>query len=488
MKLAPRMIQSMEILQMPLMALQERIEQELESNIALELSTDRPDEETTSDEAESEEDAALRDSELVAGDVHDFERLNEFENTYAEAFDNQTTEREYRPRQRDTGERDGKMDAMANTAARGENITDQLLHQWVFVDVSDEVAEAGKILIQYIDDDGFLSADLETILEQNRAVPGVELTVDLLEEALVEIQSNLDPPGIGARNQKESLLLQIDRFAADPEDEHDWSDVVALITHHYDDLLQNRLPKIEQKSGMSMERIREAMLLMRRLKLRPGRDLVEEEIPPIIPDVIVEFEEASDSYVARLADGVMPLLRISNEARQIASNKSHDRETREFAQNGIRSATWLIESINQRNTTLLRVVNVVLSRQREYFDYGPQHLKPLPMTEVADQLGVHVATVSRAVADKWLQTPRGMVPLRSFFSGGSTTESGEEMSWQAVKAKLKEIIDAEDKKKPLSDEALSRELKKHGIDIARRTVVKYRQQLDIPPARLRKEF
>jgi RNA polymerase sigma-54 factor len=158
-----------------------------------------------------------------------------------------------------------------------------------------------------------------------------------------------------------------------------------------------------------------------------------------------------------------------------------DRETREFVSNNVRNATWLIESINQRKNTLLRVVNVVLNRQREYFDHGPQHLKPLPMIEVADQLGIHVATVSRAVADKWMQTPRGLVPLRKFFSGGTETESGENLSWEAIKHLMREIVENEDKTKPLSDEAIAAELRKRGIDIARRTVVKYRQQLDIPP-------
>ena len=172
----------------------------------------------------------------------------------------------------------------------------------------------------------------------------------------------------------------------------------------------------------------------------------------------------------------------------MAKDRSHEKSTRNFLGTSVRNATWLIESINQRKGTLLRVVNVVLARQREYFDKGPQHLKPLPMIEVADQLGIHVGTVSRAVAGKWMQTPRGLVPLRMFFSGGTETDSGKDMSWDAVKATLKEIIDEEDKTRPLSDEALAAELKKKGIEIARRTVVKYRQQLDIPPARRRKVF
>ncbi|MHC4142925.1 MAG: RNA polymerase factor sigma-54 [Planctomycetota bacterium] len=165
-----------------------------------------------------------------------------------------------------------------------------------------------------------------------------------------------------------------------------------------------------------------------------------------------------------------------------------EKETREFVGNSVRNAHWLIDSINQRKGTLLRVVGVVLARQRDFLDHGPQHMKPLPMIEVAEQLGIHVGTVSRAVADKWLQTPRGVVPLRKMFTGGTETVSGQNLSWAAVKAKLKEIVDNEDKSAPLSDSALVEELKKRGIDIARRTVVKYRQQLDVPPARRRKVY
>lgn len=487
MKLAPRMIQSMEILQMPLLELQERIEQELESNIALEQATDEPDAEAAeaAEAGDTEPETAERESELVVGDSHEFERLNEFESSYSEAAENEYVGDVYSPA-RHSGERDGKMDAMANHAARGEGLTEQLLQQWTFIDVSDEIHAAGRLLIQYIDDDGFLSTDLEAILDRHPSYQGTTMSRELLEEALAELQSNLDPPGIAARNQRECLLLQVDRLSDDLTAPGEWADVATLLQHHFDDLIQNRLPRIEQKSGLSMERIRRAMGLMRRLNLHPGRDLAPAEAQPIIPDVIIEYEESTDSYVARLADGILPVLRISTDAERLATDKTLDKQTREFAQNGIRSASWLIDAINQRKNTLLRVVNVVLARQRDYFDYGPAHLKPLPMTEVADQLGIHVATVSRAVADKWLQTPRGMVPLRSFFSGGATTDSGEEKSWQAVRAMLQEIIDGEDKSRPLSDDALAAELKKRGVELARRTVVKYRSQLGIPPARLRK--
>ncbi|HRP62376.1 MAG TPA: RNA polymerase factor sigma-54, partial [Phycisphaerales bacterium] len=292
----------------------------------------------------------------------------------------------------------------------------------------------------------------------------------------------------GARDQRECLLLQINALQAEGEFDENWSDVRLLIQDHFDDLLQNRLPKIAQKTDLSMERIQAAIALMKKLNLSPGRDLVEQDVPPVIPDVMVEYDENADAYVAALADGVIPSLRVSPRYEEMAKDRNVDKETRDFVSNSVRNASWLIESINQRKNTLLRVVNVVLARQREFFDHGPQHLKPLPMIDVADQLGIHVGTVSRAVADKWLQTPRGMVPLRKFFSGGTETESGQDMSWEAVKSIVQEVVDSEDKTKPLSDDAIAKELKKRGIDIARRTVVKYRQQLNIPPARRRKVF
>jgi len=491
MKLAPRMIQSMEILHMPLLALQERIDQELESNVALELadpSVESDDAETDRQEQQREE--SLEERELVVGEdsasgADDWERLSALESNYREAFDNAYSPQRSSPA-RTSGERDKKMDAMANIAARGESLIEQLLHQWSFAEVDPEIAIVGQRLIAYIDDDGLLSADLPTILDQNQNVPGVTMSTELLERAVGVVQLWLEPAGIGARTNRECLLLQVERRERDADHDLGWPDVRRLIKEHFDDLLQNRLPKIAQKTEMSIERIQRAMGLMRKLNLSPGRTLVDREVPPIIPDVTVEYDEQNDAYVAAHCDGLLPPLRLSRRYEKMARDRSVDKATREFVSNSVRNATWLIESIGQRKSTLLRVVNVVLARQREYFDQGPQYLKPLPMIDVADQLGIHVGTVSRAVAHKWIQTPRGLVPLRKFFSGGTETEAGRNLSWEAVKATLKEIIDAEDKSQPFSDEALAAELKQRGIDIARRTVVKYRQQLDIPPARRRR--
>lgn len=488
MKLAPRMIQSMEILQMPMLALQERIEQELESNVALEQSDVREDAPPTTSEDDGGDDR-IGERELVVGDdqtgnAEDWERLREFESSYGDQIEYGSS------RYREDGERDRKMDAMANLAARGESLTERLLHDWSLAEIPPDIARAGAVIIEAINRDGMLASDLATIAEQNRDVPGLELTPDLLDRALTEVQRRLDPPGIAARNPRECALLQIDALEANDEDlDHDWDTVRDLIEHHFEDLLENRLPRIVQSSGsISMAQIHDAMALMKRVTLSPGRDLVDEPVMPIIPDVIVEFDEELNEYTARLNGDVIPPLRISKKYKTMAADRAVDRETRDFVSKNVQSAQWLIESIGQRSNTLLRVVKVVLVRQRDWFDLGPQALKPLPMIDVADQLGIHVATVSRAVSDKWMQTPRGLVPLRRFFSGGTATASGKEMSWEAVKATLKEIIDAEDRTKPFSDEALAQELKKRGIDIARRTVVKYRQQLGIGSARKRKVF
>lgn len=502
MKLAPHMIQSMEILQMPMMALQERIDQELESNIALEQIEPGDDAVTTSSETEeAEEVERLARRELVVGDQakregDDWERLSTLESSYGDAFEN-TYSSGTIPSRRLSGERDRKLDAMANVAARGETLIEQLQRQWSFTEVDPAIKAVGQRLLNYVNDDGLLGADLPTILEQNRNVPGVTLTLPLLETALREIQQQLDPPGVGARDHRECMLIQIDRMQAEPAlmplngeagAAASWPDVRLLIREHYDDLLQNRLPRIAQRTGWEMPRIHAAIALMRKLNLNPGRELIEDEPPPILPDAIVEYDEQADAYIARLSDGTLPRLRISQHYEQMAKDRKLDKPTREFVSGNVRSAAWLIDAIEQRKSTLLRVINVVLARQREFFDHGPQHLKPLPMIEVADQLGVHVATVSRAVADKWIATPRGTFPLRKFFSGGTETDSGRDMSWDAVKATLKEIVDHEDKSKPFNDDELAAELKKQGIEIARRTVVKYRQQLDIPPARRRKVY
>jgi len=486
MKLAPRMIQSMEILQLPLMALQERIEQELESNVALELAG--PEQADAPSETDRE-----RDSE-PGENAEDFERLDDMENDYAEAFEYESGAASLR-RELDSlspsgssnsGERDAKMDAMASTAARSASLSDQLLDQWRLTDIPDRTRELGELLLAHLDDDGYLRTALDEIASQ--APRAMETpSEEELENALDRLQRALDPPGTAARDTRECLLLQLD--AHERENSGLSTPLTrALISEHLDDLLNNRLPKIAEETESTMDEVKDAIHRMKRLSVAPARSLVNDAPPAIIPDAIIEYDEEEDVYIGYLNDRVLPNLRINKRYAQMVREGDVDRSAKDFIKTNISNAEWLIDAIEQRKRTLVRVLNVVAAAQRDYFEQGPESLKPLPMTQVADQLGVHVATVSRAVAGKHVQTPRGVVPLRGFFSGGIQTDEGEEMSWEAIRAALREIVDSEDKNKPLSDEALSKALKAKGIDIARRTVAKYRDQLGIPAARLRKQF
>ncbi len=513
MKLTPRMIQSMEILQMASQALEERIEQELASNPTLEMREPGEDAEDLRNEREQEaRDASEGERELVVSEdatdtgKDDFERLSNLSeeygdewagNTYESESYRSTSERPYR----DTGERDVKIDAMANTAARPESLTEQLLAQWHLAEAPPEYREAGDHLIEFIDDDGYIRTDMDTIADQ--APSGV--TREQLETTLTLLQQVLEPVGLAARDVRECLLLQIDarraahKLAAarqrngqaggDNGTDDDCLRIERLLVSEYlKDIEANRLPKIAKATDLDIDQVKQAIAHLRQFHPHPGRLLIEDSPPGIRPDAVIEYDETEDTYTVRLANDWAPSITISPRYSRMAKDKSQDKRTREFVNENLRSARWLVEAIQQRSSTLLRVIRVVIEAQRDFFDVGPQALKPLPMTMVADQLGIHVATVSRAVSEKYVQTPRGIYPLRMFFSGGTETEAGDSMSWTAVQAKLKEIVDAEDKSKPLSDDQLVEKLKEAGIDIARRTVAKYRKQLHIPTARQRREY
>jgi len=496
MKLAPRMIQSMEILQLPLQALEERIEQELESNPTLETVEPGGDDETLAEaRAQQERDDTENERPLnveESGGADDFERLDSFESMYTEAAENEFSsparaerdESSFSPRARAEGDRDAKLDAMANTAARSHSLMEQLLEQWSFADVDEELRQPGMLIIGYVDEDGYVRTPLQTILDN---APAPAPTMPTLERALLAVQLFLDPPGIAARDVRECLLLQLDAIAQE-ESEDDVRNARVLVEKHFDDMVNNRVPRIAQKTGFTPDQIRRAVDQLRRLTLHPGKQLVDNAPPSIIPDAIVEYDDDKDQYIAYLTDGRLPSLRINREYAKLAADSATAKQDRQFLRTNMSNAQWLIDAVRQRRQTLLRVINVVVAAQREFFDSGPSALRPLPMTQVAEQLGIHVATVSRAVAGKHLQTPRGIFALRKFFSGGIQNEQGEDVAWEAIRAALSDIIEAEDKAKPLSDEAIVDELKKRGLEIARRTVAKYRGQLDIPPARLRKTF
>ncbi|MCE9590010.1 MAG: RNA polymerase factor sigma-54 [Planctomycetes bacterium] len=493
MKLSPRMIQSMEILQMPAQALEERIEEELASNPTLELrevGADRRELEAEHvqeqrDDKEGERSLDVQDTPTT-NNTDDFERLTNFADENRDTWESNISEtgETYAPRARsDDGERDGKLDAMANAPARSASLADQLLDQWMMVENPPEVSRAGEYLIGFIDDDGYLRVDDETL--QKQAPPGI--APELIQRALARLQRTLEPVGMGARDLRECLLLQIDARAAE-KDAPDLTIQRALVADHLKDIEANRIPKIAKSLNVDVEAVKQAIHSLRQFQPHPGRQLIDAAPHAIMPDAIVEFDEEQGRYIARLFDGRMPSVQINPRYLKMARDAAVERRARDFLSNNIRSARWLLDAIAQRHATLLRVINVVIEAQRDFFDLGPQALKPLPMTQVADQLGIHVATVSRAVSEKYIQCPRGIFPLRMFFSGGTETQSGDAMSWTAVQEKLREIIAAEDKANPLNDDELVEKLREKGIEIARRTVAKYRKELQIATARQRRQF
>ncbi|MEO1008473.1 MAG: RNA polymerase factor sigma-54 [Planctomycetota bacterium] len=513
MKLSPRVIQSMEILQMPLADLEQRIEEELESNMALEVvekTTDGRDRRDADQTDRPDRELAISDNN---GSADDFARLDSFQADQPDAADNAfegTADGATLPRdaglgtrdlasRRLSGERDGKMDAMAAAPARQASVSEQLQEQWSLAEMDGELRTLGEYLISFIDEDGYVRTPLDEIAER-APEPVAELTggrVKLLEQlpwVLEEVQLVLEPAGVAARDARECLLLQLDAVQNDPDfNEDDQTDDAIeaarwLVADHLDDLMNNRLPRIADKTTLTMDEIKGGVQLLRRLSLAPGKRLAPDRREPIIPDAIVEFDEDNDRYIAYLNDRSTMNLRINREYAEMVRTRELDKQGRDFVRKNLSNAQWLVDAIGQRRDTLLRVIHAVLDAQRDYFDYGPESLKPLPMTQVAEQLGIHVATVSRAVSDKHLQTPRGVVPLRRFFTGGTQNDQGDDVSWDAIKAALSDVVEKEDKAKPLSDEAIVRELKKRGVEIARRTVAKYRDQLGIPSARLRKTY
>jgi len=478
MKLAPHMIQSMEILQLPILALQERIEQELNSNPVLEMEEPSNSEEAEPSTEELQEDDNINEKDLVLDTdddkVEDFERLDGLEDELKEYVEQAEV---FRPRPR-SDERDRKLEAIKNTAALPQSLHEHLTEQWRLVDADEPVKKAGSMIIDYIDDRGYLTVRLEQLHNKDKG----DFSIDDLNKALNLVQ-NLEPAGVGARDLKECLLIQI------AQSSEDMSFEACLVAEHMDELLENRLPDIAKKMNCSTERINQAIKRLSKLDTSPGLQISRDQNHPITPDVIVEPSDNSGEYSVMLTDYNLPGLKLNTYYTKMAKDSRVSEKTRKFLQNNIRSAQWIVDAIEQRKNTLLRVTKSIVKYQKDFFDKGPLYLRPLPMSKVADHVGVHLATVSRAVAAKYVQCSWGILPLRKFFSGGMEDVNGQAHSWEAIRIKLQQIINAEDKTKPLSDDQIRVKLTEAGItNIARRTVAKYRNLLGIPTARFRKKY
>jgi RNA polymerase sigma-54 factor len=474
--LAPRMIQSMEILQLPIQALEERIEQEMSENPLLEALEEEVENPQDGDDRENPDSPTDEEKEMVVDEsrdnVDDFERLLEMNREFPDHFDDGPRPSASRIEE----ESDRRHDALANVMARPQTLQDTLQLQLHELDIDRPLQEMAERIISSLDSNGYLVASLPDLLPHDAD----EEMLELAQRALHIVQS-LEPAGVGARDLRECLLLQLT-----PEMPY-FEEVKTLISAHLDDLKDNRLPAIQRKTGYSIERIQLAWAQLRKLNPKPGADFADVHVPPVTPDVFVDRGE-DGKYKVWLEDTRTPSLRISNYYRQRLMSKDASPEEKEFIKRKVTSAQWLIESIEQRRNTLTKVAQAIVDHQTKFLDEGPEHLEPLKMQQIADKVGVHVTTVSRAVDDKWIQTPRGLLSLKRFFVGGTTSVAGEEIAWDTIRIKLQEVIDAEDKRDPYSDDELVKQLRQHGLKVARRTVTKYRQKMGIPSSRQRRDW
>ncbi|MSR32114.1 MAG: RNA polymerase sigma-54 factor [Gemmataceae bacterium] len=479
MVLSPRMIQSMEILQLPVMALEEKLQQALEENPVLEL---KQDEENPNQENEASEPGPLAEESMAEGPERelvidskgqgeeDFERLEAIPEDWRDSLYD-----DHRPsRSAIESLGDSKHDAEQNIASRPESLEDYLIAQLAFFDLKAEERSIVQQVIASLDEGGYLKSTAEEIASQLDPRP----EIDQVEDG-IDLVQQLEPRGVGAHTLEECLLLQLDR------DTPDFPAVRVLIQNHLEDIRHNRVPLIQKATSFTIPRINEAVLFIRKLNPKPGTGFSEQKIPYVVPDI--EIQKTPDGeYSIRLTDDWLPDVQVNKNYIQDCKNRATDPKVKEFLRPKIQSAQWLLEAIEQRRNTLRRVTQAIVQKQKAFLDQGMEFIEPLKMQQIADEVGVDVSTISRAVDEKWIQTPRGIFTLKRFFGGGTQTATGEEIAYERIRGKLNELIAGEDKANPLSDAELVHKLQAEGYPVARRTITKYRKIMNIPSSRERK--
>jgi RNA polymerase sigma-54 factor len=482
MRINPRLYQAMELLYMPLLDLQQHLKQELAENPFLEM---------TAADAEQEVELKEDTQDEPLGDEVDWEAI------LLDGFDvggrrEQSEQKEY----------------FEPTPVETADLHDYLTEQIRLLDLSERELQLAEEIVGNIDDQGTLTCMLDEVLrgvnewvaearplalgnareiedEEAREAEIAEIEAifrpyEMEEaEAMLETIQGLDPPGVGARSVQESILIQLRR--------KEMRDTTAyrIVVEHFDALINHRWNDIARDLGITQREVQDAADQIARLDPKPGLKYSTEPEQYVVPDLIVE--KIDDEYLVFVNDTSLPRLRISRAYREVAKDKrKFTGENKEFISTKLNSANWMIQAIEQRRQTMLKVMNFIVDRQREFFERGVQYLRPLTLREVADYIEMHESTVSRVTNQKYVQTPRGVFSLKYFFSSGLSTTSGEDISARGVKDKIQNLVSGEDTKKPLTDAAIVKLLKADGVKIARRTVAKYRDQLGILPARMRK--
>jgi RNA polymerase sigma-54 factor len=472
-KINPRLYQAMDLLYMPLLDLQQHLKQELLNNPFLDM-VEPEDDEEESEEETTEPEAQTEQEEKGTNDEIDWEEI------LLDGFDAGGRREEHE-------EREYYEPVTVDT----RDLSDHLMDQMSLLELTPRQQFLADEFIGNINEDGYLACSLDDLLNAvNEAVvqaaEEVERdTTDLplytraeIEEMLGVIQS-LDPPGVGARDLRECLMLQLKEAGLEQ------SVPYRLVRDCFEELINHRWSEISKRFGISPTDVQKAADEIKKLDPKPGLTFSAASDNYIIPDLIVD--KIDGKYHVFLNDANLPRLKLSRAYQEIARDKKKfEGENKEFISSKLNSANWMIQAIEQRRQTMLKVMNYIVDRQRDFFEKGVQHLKPLTLREVAEVINMHESTVSRVTNEKFVQTPRGVLPLKFFFSSGLSTTAGEDVSARGIKAQIEKLVSEEDPKHPLTDQAIVNILKESGVQIARRTVAKYRDQLGVLSARMRK--
>ncbi len=464
--LAPQLQQSLQVLQVPLLELRQMVQEELRTNPTLE---ERP-VDNVNLEIEpgiTESNDKKKENEVEDDFQKEFEELAQLDDEWREYFFQSSAVRQ------PSSEDEERRRFMLDSIVKQETLQDHLLAQLEMTDLDTRRRRLAELVIGSIDDSGYLSSSLEDLAHASGLEPK-----DL--EPILELVQSFDPVGVGARDLRECLLLQLDRVGQGK------TLAARIVAGHLDALGKKRYPEIARALGVSVDEVQKAANLIATLEPKPGRAFSAEPDHYIIPDVVVR--KVDDEYVVILNDEQIPHLRISKQYRRLMRQESADPKTRDYVRDKIRSGKFLIKSIHQRQQTIRNIAVEIVRHQREFLEKGIGYLKPLTMAQIAERVGVHETTVSRAISGKYMETPQGIYEMKFFFSPGYTTDSGQQMSNVAVKETIADLIAREDPTRPLSDQEIVEILKEQGVKIARRTIAKYRQELNILPSNLRRQY
>lgn len=452
--LAPQLIQSLKMLQMPALRLEQTIRMELATNPLLEEIEEL--EVETKEEEDAEFDVADEKSENEKEDTVDWEEFLQDEDDGYRANE----------------QREHKEEIIQGSAAQTNNLYHHLQEQLHLLKLTSEEQLIGEYIIGNISPEGYLTFSVDEMAAE------LKVTAEKIEKILVQIQ-RFDPSGVGARDLRESLLIQLK--------DKGMEDTLAyrIVDQYITELDRKSILQLSRLMGAQEDKVQSALELIKTLSPTPAHGRFDQGAMPVVPDLTIE--RMDDGYVVMHNDSHMPRLRISQGYKQLVrrGNNSSD-DTKNYIKQKLEQARWLLNAINQRRSTMIRVMEAIIGRQRDFFDKGPAFLKPLIMEEIAQVVDMNVATISRVSNGKYVQTPFGVYEIKHFFNSGIARDDGTDMSKRSVKQRIEEIIGAESTDQPLSDQEIYRRLNDEGIKLARRTVTKYREELKIPPARLRK--